>query len=138
MIINKYAGRSFNDISQYPIMPWVGPWGSKRIEERRPTTKRFSKALLRSKSRPQFEENENDGSMSALFPFENEDYNNDMAKPRNLKLHSGRLTKAKDDYASEMYKEGVNEFETQIYGDSDFHLKFGYSNMQITLSHLVR
>ena len=25
MLINKYASRSFNDTSQYPIMPWVGP-----------------------------------------------------------------------------------------------------------------
>lgn len=25
MLVNKYAGRSFNDTSQYPIMPWIGP-----------------------------------------------------------------------------------------------------------------
>lgn len=25
MLINKYSSRSFNDTSQYPIMPWVGP-----------------------------------------------------------------------------------------------------------------
>lgn len=25
MLVNKYASRSFNDTSQYPIMPWVGP-----------------------------------------------------------------------------------------------------------------
>jgi hypothetical protein len=61
-----------------------------------------------------------------------------MKKPRNLKLHSGRLTKAKDEYIGEVFDSGVNEFETQIYGESDFHLKFGFSNMQITLSHLVR
>ena len=23
MILNTYAGRSFNDLSHYPIMPWV-------------------------------------------------------------------------------------------------------------------
>ena len=23
MVLNKYAGRSFNDISQYPVFPWV-------------------------------------------------------------------------------------------------------------------
>lgn len=27
MLVNKYASRSFNDTSQYPIMPWVGPCG---------------------------------------------------------------------------------------------------------------
>lgn len=25
LLINKYSSRSFNDTSQYPIMPWVGP-----------------------------------------------------------------------------------------------------------------
>jgi hypothetical protein len=23
MIVNKYSGRTFNDINQYPIFPWV-------------------------------------------------------------------------------------------------------------------
>ena len=27
MLINKYSSRSFNDASQYPIFPWIGPWG---------------------------------------------------------------------------------------------------------------
>ena len=33
MLINKYASRSFNDTSQYPIMPWVGPCGCNTKEE---------------------------------------------------------------------------------------------------------
>ena len=27
MLINKYSSRSFNDTSQYPIFPWIGPCG---------------------------------------------------------------------------------------------------------------
>jgi hypothetical protein len=23
MLINKYAGRTFNDLNQYPIFPWI-------------------------------------------------------------------------------------------------------------------
>lgn len=33
MLINKYASRSFNDTSQYPIIPWIGPWGCDDLNE---------------------------------------------------------------------------------------------------------
>ena len=33
MLINKYSSRSFNDTSQYPIFPWVGPWGCDKFSE---------------------------------------------------------------------------------------------------------
>ena len=33
MLINKYASRTFNDTSQYPIMPWIGPWGWDDLNE---------------------------------------------------------------------------------------------------------
>ena len=67
-----------------------------------------------------------------------DDYNEDFDKPRNLKLHSGRLSSMKEEVIKKAFKDGANEFEVQIYGDSPFHLKFGYSNSQITYSHLVR
>jgi hypothetical protein len=53
-------------------------------------------------------------------------------------LHTGRLSKDKESTICQTFKDGVNEFETQIYGNSAFHMKFGYSNPQITYSHLVR
>ena len=70
--------------------------------------------------------------------LDKDEYNDDPNKPRNLKLHTGRLTKEKEEKIAFSYNEGVNECETQIYGESAFHLKFGFSNTQITLSHLVR
>jgi hypothetical protein len=33
LLVNKYASRSFNDTSQYPIMPWVGPCGVDELGE---------------------------------------------------------------------------------------------------------
>ena len=67
-----------------------------------------------------------------------EEYNDDPFKPRNLRLHTGRIWKAKEQSWSTSYEEGIWEFETEIYGESPFHIKFGFSNSQIVLSHLIR
>ena len=135
MLVNKYAGRSLNDISQYPIMPWIGPCGSKRLSD-------FISLGLDVNNDIIYEEDEKmdegDDTFISQITVNNDDYNEDPNKPRNLKLHTGRLSTEKEKTIVESYHEGVNEFESQIYGNSAFHLKFGFSNSQITLSHLVR
>ena len=68
MLVNKYASRSFNDTSQYPIMPWVGPCGVDELTDlkekpspRRPTRRKTdarnkSSGVVSSKERKLMEQ----------------------------------------------------------------------------------
>ena len=143
MLINKYSGRTFNDISQYPILPWIGPCGSDEafdiISPRKNKSafqQNYDIELGNSKAIEEFKlDPEEDEGMQAI---ENIDFMKKSSEIRNLKLHSGRLTEEKDTVIRKSYQEGVNEFERQVYGESPFHLKFGFSNAQCTLSNLIR
>ena len=116
MLINKYASRSFNDTSQYPIMPWVGPCGCNKIEE-------FTKSENEAKSTVE--------TVSAT------NLNNEEMF-RDLKKTSGVLGEDKKKLAISKYKAGAQEIEAAIYGNDPYNLKFGYMNTQVCLSYLVR
>ena len=45
LLVNKYASRSFNDTAQYPIMPWVGPWGANETYVIPPTSDEYRNSV---------------------------------------------------------------------------------------------
>ena len=116
MLINKYASRSFNDTSQYPIMPWIGPCGCNKIEE-------FKKLENEAKSKVELENTTNPTSKEMF---------------RDLKKTWGILGEEKKKIAVKKYKDGAQEIEAAIYGTDQYNLKFGYMNTQVCLSYLVR
>ena len=142
MLVNKYSSRTFNDISQYPILPWIGPWGSDEASDIISPRKQksafqanYDVELNQSKAEESKIDQDDDEANQIA---ETIDFMKKASEIRNLKLHSGRLTEAKDTAIYNWYKDGVNEFEMQVYGESPFHLKFGFSNAQCILSNLIR
>lgn len=134
MIINKFSGRSYNDTSQYPIIPWIGPCGCDEFEDINSPRK------LNKQNRSQIEGNFNSSKDEELTisQTEKDDNIDDSLKLRDLKLHTARLWKMKEQSWAISYEEGVSEFETEIYGESAFNIKFGFSNSQLVLSNLIR
>jgi hypothetical protein len=127
-------------------MPWIGPWGQDKIDDVQSPRKSQRSSISQGKSTsPISEQEENklepiveDDAEPTLATVEEEISTNRSMEIRNLKFHTGRLTEEKDTIISNCYDEGVNEFEAHLYGDSSFHLKFGFSNSQSTLANLVR
>lgn len=96
LVVNKYGGRSFNDLTQYPIFPWV-----------------------LSKYKCSLEDLRKEMSIGTCF--------------RNLTLHTGILSEEKKAEVERLYQEGPEECEYQSYGQENFHLKFGFSNIILCL-----
>lgn len=149
MLVNKYSSRSFNDTSQYPILPWVGPWGGDDAHVKVQNNIKRSTSTISAKepsmSQRKLSEDPNEDSSVADEDSKSfnriinqDDFMIKSSEIRNFKLHAGRLTEAKDTAIYETYLEGVNEFEAHIYGNSPFHLKFGFSNSQWSLANLIR
>ena len=118
MLVNKYASRSFNDTSQYPIMPWIGPCGWNKKDE-------FNKSENEAKSN----NNLDIVQANSIKPDE---------RFRDLLKTWGVLGEEKQKLAEKKYQWGAQKIEAPIYGEEPYNLKFGYMNTQVCLSYLVR
>ena len=138
MLINKYASRSFNDTSQYPIMPWIGPCGVEELGEiseqplvrrdtRRikPDTKNKNNPLVSKKDRKLMES----GHIRDLTKISGKLF---------LLTFIAILNETKAQKADHTYNTGPEPMERDIYGDERYNHKFGYMNSQICLSYLIR
>lgn len=129
MLINKYSSRSFNDTSQYYIMPWVGPCGCNNMNEILEPENDIK--ITKLKYDGTIDKTTNNYTDKELKLFAE-------GKVRDLCKSIGVHNSAKYKEAVKNYANGPQEIEVDIYGDSPFNLKFGYMNSQICLSYLVR
>lgn len=129
MLINKYASRSFNDTSQYPIMPWVGPCGVQNFDE---ITEALTetKKVFNNKPQPKVR------ATNLLTKKERKQMKKGLV--RDLTKNSAILHQTKEQKAISTYANGPELMEAEIYGEEKYHQKFSYMNSQICLSYLVR
>ena len=112
MLINKYPSRTFNDISQYPILPWIGQWGSDEafdiisLRKKKSTFQaNYDVELDQSKAEESKLDQDDDEANKIV---ETVDFMKKASEIWNLKLHSGRLIEAKDTALYNWYRDGMN------------------------------
>jgi len=107
--VNKYSGRSFNDMMQYPIFPWV-------IKDYNSPPQTFWAEFNQQSKATE--------GRSSLF--------------RNFKKATGAMSKRKREEADKEWRHEIEEVEREYYGDERFQLRYGYSNILTSLGFLQR
>ena len=111
LLVNKYSGRSFNDLSQYPIFPWVLTNYTANMQELKNELKSEQKGL-------------------STGCYRNFTYHMGNLGPK-------KREKLDQEYDM-MVEEGVEPILAEQYGDDPFNIMYGFSNRMIVTQWLAR
>lgn len=114
LLINKYSGRSFNDLSQYPMFPWV-------LKDYDSNVYDFDALMKTDRCYRDF--SMHTGMMGEEKRIEI------TKKYEGMKNNTGPDDKPLP---------GPEEYERQLYGDECFQMRYGFSTAMNTTMYLTR